>query len=359
MDPLICSFSAREDLIAQIVRFVLREPAIGALTGEAGSGKSTLLEQVSNQLWNRARVLRLFPPAKRGEIRQQLASQLGIDCSDKKAQAPGELAGKLVGQHLEKGDPEKPTVVLCDDADQYRVSELEELRLLSNYPLCIILCGQDSLFKHLRRGSMGPLQQRITAFFPMPRLSWKETPAFLHCAVRSNPGGAQVQERVPEEVAKRLFKLSGGLPGFMMELVDGALISASYRGDPALALSDIPRGQRFAKYRRRPQPLITGFIATLFFAGVIAGLAALYFTAWHGPAPVPAPAEPMERISFKMDQISPPELPAADQATQEALPASPQLDLIFESDEAAIKFLFPDGESKAEPKASVPANRAP
>ena len=351
MDPLICSFSAREDLIAQIVRFVLREPAIGALTGEAGSGKSALLEQVSNQLWNRARVLRLFPPAKRGEIRLQLASQLGIDCPDKEAQAPGELTGKLVGQHLEKLDPEKPTVVLCDDADQYRVSELEELRLLSNYPLCIILCGQDSLFKHLRRGSMGPLQQRITAFFRMPRLSWKETPAFLQCAVRSNPGGSQVQERVPEDVAKRLFKLSGGLPGFMMELVDGALISASYRGDPVITVSDIPRGQRFAKYRRGPQPLTTGFIATMF----IAGLAALYFTAWHGPASAPAPAETVERISFKMDQVSLPELPATDQETQEAPPARPQLDLIFESDEEAKKFLFPDGEAKP----GTPTNRTP
>ena len=342
MYPLICSFSAREDLIAQIVRFVLREPAIGALTGETGSGKSALLEQVSNQLWNRARVLRLFPPAKRGEIYQQLASQLGIDLADQEPQMSGELAGKRVGQYLEKSDPDLPTVVLCDDADQYRVAELEQIRLLSNYPLCIILCGEDSLFKRLRHRAMGPLQQRITAFFRMPRLSWKDTPTFLQCAVRGNPGGAPDQGRVPEEVAKRLFKLSDGLPGIMMELVDGTLISASYRGGHTITLADIPRRQGFAKLRRHHWPLMPSLVTG---ALVLGGIAALYFTIWNGPVSLHPASEPVERISFRMAQVPFPELPSSDvEAKDNALP-KPKLDLIFQTDAEAKNFLFPSNEA--------------
>jgi type II secretory pathway predicted ATPase ExeA len=213
------------------IRWLVEETAIGLLTGEVGVGKTLAARcAVAGLDASRHTIIYVGNAAvgARG-IHQQIAYQLGV--------APRFHRGALINQTYdllarERDERDKRTVVVVDEAQLLDADQLEQLRMLTNDAmdsaslLAVVLLGQPSLRRLIRRGSFAALDQRIAVRYELGPLTGEQTTGYLthhlKIAGRADPLFA-------DDAAAAIAHAARGLPRQIGNLATAALVAGYNR----------------------------------------------------------------------------------------------------------------------------------
>jgi len=213
------------------IRWLIDETAIGLITGEVGAGKTLAARcAVADLEASKHTIIYIGNPAvgARG-IHQQLAHALGV--------APRFHRGALITQTAEllareRDERDKQVVLIIDDAHLLDADQLEQVRLLSNDQmdsaslLAIVLLGQPTLRRIIRRGSYAALDQRIAVRYQLHPLDAAQAGDYLnhhlHIAGRADPLFA-------DDAITAITHAARGLPRQIGNLALAALIAGYTR----------------------------------------------------------------------------------------------------------------------------------
>lgn len=232
VNPRYLFMSARHrDALAHLLYGVGIGGGFILLTGEVGTGKTTINRCVLEQIPDNTDIAIVLNPALNAtELLACVCDELGI------GYAPGEqslkeLTDRLHQFLLSNHSNDRNTVLLIDEAQHLSFDVLEQIRLLTNLEtntkklLQIVLVGQPELRAMLCKPEFRQLAQRITARYQLKPLTQQETGAYIRHRLQV-AGLPANQELFPNNVVKRLHKISRGIPRLINVLCDRALLGA-------------------------------------------------------------------------------------------------------------------------------------
>ena len=155
------------------------------LTGEVGTGKTTLIRSLLQRLPENADVaLILNPQLSATEFLTSILSELGISVPER-ADSVKALTDALNAFLLSNHSKGRRTILIVDEAQNFAVDVLEQIRLLTNLEtyhqklLQITLIGQPELRAMLARTDLRQLAQRITGRYHLQPLSQADTQQYV------------------------------------------------------------------------------------------------------------------------------------------------------------------------------------
>jgi type II secretory pathway predicted ATPase ExeA len=225
-DPEFLYWSDTHRLAITMLRYglVSRAP-ITVITGGIGTGKTTLIRHlmaeipedltlglISNMQRGRGDLLHWAMLALEQEVRDEQYVQTFMRFQD-----------VLIARYAEG----RRVALIIDEAQNLAVSQLEELRMLSNINtekdeiLQLILVGQLKLRELLGRPDLEQLKQRISADFHIEPLSLRDTRSYI--AKRLQIAGA-TQTIFPIRSCDLIFEATGGVPRLVNIICDLCLV---------------------------------------------------------------------------------------------------------------------------------------
>ena len=209
------------------IRWLIDEHTIGLVTGEVGAGKTLAARcAVAGLDASRHTIIYIANPAigARG-IHQHIAHALGV--------APRFHRGALIAQTAdllarERDERDKTTVLVIDDAHLCDADQLEQIRLLTSDQmdsaslLAIVLLGQPSLRRTIRRGSYAALDQRIAVRYHLPPLDPPQAADYIahHLTIAGRP-----DPLFADDATTAIAHAARGLPRQIGNLAVAALIA--------------------------------------------------------------------------------------------------------------------------------------
>jgi general secretion pathway protein A len=199
------------------------------LTGEVGTGKTTLLRSLLLRLPENADVaLILNPQLSATEFLAAILSELGIPQPDNPDSLKA-LTDALNRFLLENHSNGRRTILIVDEAQNFAIDVLEQIRLLTNLEtarqklLQITLIGQPELRAMLARTDLRQLAQRITGRYHLEPLSQADTEEYVRHRLRV---AGSTNGIFPVNSCRELYRLSGGVPRIINVIADRAMLGA-------------------------------------------------------------------------------------------------------------------------------------
>lgn len=198
------------------------------LTGEVGTGKTTLCRAFLADLPQDIRSAYVFNPQLTPvELLQSIAQEFGIDTGQTQSQrALYNLLNQALLDGYAKGER---FICVIDEAQTMPAPLLEQIRLLTNLEtnheklLTLILVGQPELQTLLAQHRLRQLNQRITARFHLPHLSWQDSVQYIQYRCQQSGASGPLFSRF---AMWRLWRASKGIPRVLNTLADRALLGA-------------------------------------------------------------------------------------------------------------------------------------
>ncbi len=224
-----------EEAFSHLLFGISQRKGILAITGEIGTGKTTLCRTLLNRLDSNVKsALILNPYFSEIQLLQLIVKDLGIQGDFRnKLQLIEALNHYLIEQSLEGNN----VVVIIDEAQNLKVRQLEQIRLLSNLEtektklLQIILVGQPELLDKLKLDSLRQLNQRIAVRYHILPLKKEELQKYIehriHVAQKDLTGHPSVQ--FADDAIDAIFHFSRGTPRLINILCDRALLNGFVR----------------------------------------------------------------------------------------------------------------------------------
>jgi general secretion pathway protein A len=207
------------------------------LTGEVGTGKTTLVRSLLQRLPENADVaLVLNPQLSATEFLAAILEELGQPLPENtdSLKALTDVLNRFLLENHSRG---RRTILIVDEAQNFAVDVLEQIRLLTNLEtskqklLQITLIGQPELRTMLARNDLRQLAQRITGRYHLRPLSQADTEEYVRH--RMQVAGATTNV-FSGATCRELFKLSGGVPRIINVIADRALLGAYTRDEHAV-----------------------------------------------------------------------------------------------------------------------------
>ena len=246
--------SIRESL-AQSRMSIDRGAGPVVVTGIAGTGKSLLLAMLEDQYQSQYRIVNVTASHvnSRSDLLQAILFELDLNF---RGQGESEMRLSLI-DFLRPG-PNCPSgiLLLIDEADRLGVDELDEIRLITNLvrdgqPRArIVMAGSPKLEETLTDPSLDSLNQRIAARTQLHTLGRDETAAYI--AEHINRCGGDSEKLFAEDSLRTIHELSDGLPRYINQIADHAMIIAATRGGVSID-EDIAR-EAWADVQSLPKP---------------------------------------------------------------------------------------------------------
>ena len=199
------------------------------LTGEVGTGKTTLIRTVLERPGSNIEAALIFNPKLTAlEFITAICDELRV-AYPQETQSVKVLIDHLNTYLLEAYRARKHVVLIVDEAQNFELDVLEQIRLLTNLEtsrhklLQIILVGQPELQDMLDRPELRQLAQRITARYHLMPMTVAETKAYIEHRI-SVAGGRK--NLFTDAAFRRIVALSGGVPRLINVLCDRALLGA-------------------------------------------------------------------------------------------------------------------------------------
>ncbi len=225
------SSKCHSEAYSNLVYGIEQRKGILVITGEIGTGKTTLCRKLLKQSNNKNKfALILNPKCSELQLMQMIIHDLGIQT---KKQNKFGLVHALNEFLIAETNQGSNVVVVIDEAQNLKVSQLEQVRLLSNLEtekeklLQIILVGQPELYDKLQLPALRQLRQRIAIHFHMQPLSKDDIKCYIHHriakAVLNNQSGRQVA--FTDLAIEAIYHFTQGSPRTINMLCDRALLA--------------------------------------------------------------------------------------------------------------------------------------
>jgi general secretion pathway protein A len=199
------------------------------LTGEVGTGKTTLIRSLLQRLPENADVaLILNPQLTDIEFLASILAELGI-ASPANPDSLKSLTDALNQFLLTNHSNGRRTILIVDEAQNFAVDVLEQIRLLTNLEtakqklLQITLIGQPELRTMLARNDLRQLAQRITGRYHLEPLSLADTEKYVRHRLRVAGASGEIFN---PRACRELYRLSAGIPRVINVIADRALLGA-------------------------------------------------------------------------------------------------------------------------------------
>ncbi|MGI9291869.1 MAG: AAA family ATPase [Gammaproteobacteria bacterium] len=248
------------------------------LTGEVGTGKTTLIRSLLQRLPKNADVaLILNPQLNAVEFLAAIITELGAVLPEDRNSLK-ELTDTLNKVLLENHSKGHRTILIVDEAQNFNVDVLEQIRLLTNLEtsrqklLQITLIGQPELRTMLDRTNLRQLAQRITGRYHLEPLNQSDTAEYIRHRLQV----AGATRSIFSPVASReLYKLSGGVPRLINVIADRALLGAYTQDEHEInaGLVNQAAGEVFGEHPELRRN--TSWVKAATFAVLAAGLIAM------------------------------------------------------------------------------------
>ncbi|MEA3404122.1 MAG: AAA family ATPase [Pseudomonadota bacterium] len=229
--------ASRLEILQALVYVINRGDAIIKVTGEVGSGKTTLLRLVAQDLTNGYKLVYINSPnLSPKDLLHSIATELDIQFSDEinKYQLLELIRNDLLTRYVDN----KKVVVLVDEAQSISIDTLEELRLLTNFEtdkdklIQLVLFGQPELELAIGSPVLRQLKSRITYSIHIPPLTISDVYDYLNHRMRV--ASYKGLDFFNYKNAKKIHKLSQGLPRTINSIADQLLMSSYGLGDTKL-----------------------------------------------------------------------------------------------------------------------------
>ena len=246
------------------------------LTGEVGTGKTTLIRGLLQRLPTNADIaLILNPQLSATEFLAAILEELKIEVPDEHDSLKA-LTNALNEFLLENYSNGRRTILIVDEAQNFAVDVLEQIRLLTNLEtsrhklLQITLIGQPELRTMLARHDLRQLAQRITARYHLEALGQADTEEYVQHRLKVAGATRPIFDK---SACRELYRLSGGIPRIINVIADRALLGA-FTAEEALIDARLVRRAAAEVYGEDPD-LESGWKVALRVAAV-AGIAAVF-----------------------------------------------------------------------------------
>jgi type II secretory pathway predicted ATPase ExeA len=226
--------ASREEMVEALLYSILRGDGIVKVVGEVGIGKTMMLRMLVEKLPKHYQNIYISSPNLSPiDFLKFICSELQIsyDSTDTKHDLVKRLQARLIETYAQG----KRVVMLVDEAQSMTLDALEEVRLLGNLEtetdklLQMVLFGQPELDTTLHDVRVKPLKDRIAAELTLPPLNANEVLMYLNYRMRV--AGRLDQDVFTSQIAKQVWKISGGFPRAINLLADKLLMAAFSDGD--------------------------------------------------------------------------------------------------------------------------------
>jgi general secretion pathway protein A len=273
------------------------------LTGEVGTGKTTLIRSLLQRLPDNADIaLILNPQLSATEFLAAILEELGVPQPDNPDSLKA-LTDALNGFLLENHSRGRRTILIVDEAQNFAIDVLEQIRLLTNLEtarqklLQITLIGQPELRLMLARTDLRQLAQRITGRYHLQPLSQADTEEYIRHRLRV---AGSTNGIFPVSACRELYRLSGGVPRIINVIADRAMLGAFTQDEHEINTGLVRRaaGEVYGEdpdLRRNKNALlyIAAFAALAILLIGTASFTAMRFVSANKQEPVVAASDPV------------------------------------------------------------------
>jgi len=184
----------RSERLQLLMHLISNAADIPYLRAPQGAGKTRFARELAARMGDDHQVLWLVAGSN-ASLREQLATELGL----------GGVGDNWMAEVLESS-PDRPLVLIVDDAERLQLAEIVDLRGLVRAGARLLLVGTGELAQAQGEWDLH--------FVDLPPFSEAETRAFLEARGRLEPGEAGTR------VAAALHRASDGLPGLLLDALD-------------------------------------------------------------------------------------------------------------------------------------------
>ncbi|MFZ5800004.1 MAG: ExeA family protein [Candidatus Omnitrophota bacterium] len=226
-DPAFFFLSRKhKEAFSHLIYGIDQRKGILRITGEIGTGKTTLCRALLSRLDKKIKTAFILNPSfSEVQLLQLIIEDLGLPTKTKsKMHLISELNRFLLHESAAGGN----VVLIIDEAQNLKTSQLEQIRLLSNLEtdkeklLQIILVGQPELKEKLELPQLRQLNQRISVKYHIQPLDRDELKDYVeHRLTVAGGNGARFNTGALEEI----FGFSQGIPRIINILCDRALLA--------------------------------------------------------------------------------------------------------------------------------------
>lgn len=225
------SSPCHSEAFSNLVYGIRHRKGILVITGEIGTGKTTLCRKLIKQADKKIKfALILNPNFSELELLQVIVHDLGIRVRQQNKFSIIHALNKFLIKQSKKG---RNVVLVIDEAQNLSVSQLEQIRLLSNFEtekeklLQIILVGQPELHEKLQLPELRQLRQRITVHYHIQPLNRGDIKYYIHHRIKKASRATQATDNIifTEKALDKVFYYTQGSPRIINILCDRALLA--------------------------------------------------------------------------------------------------------------------------------------
>ncbi len=219
------------DAFSHLIYGVRQRKGIMVVTGEIGTGKTTLCRTLLTRLdENIKTALILNPSFSEIQLLQLILNDFGIKGDHKNKLALINALNEFLLQENELG---RNIVLIIDEAQNLKPSQLEQIRLLSNIEtekfklLQIILVGQPELLDKLKLPSLRQLNQRVAVRYHILPLEKHEIGEYISYRLKTARAQTNGTPQVcfTDQAVEAVFLISKGTPRVINIICDRALLA--------------------------------------------------------------------------------------------------------------------------------------
>ncbi|MBF0385248.1 MAG: AAA family ATPase [Candidatus Omnitrophica bacterium] len=210
---------------------IKQRKGIIVLTGEVGTGKTTLCRKLLSKLDEGVKTAFILNPRFSDiDLLKFILKDLGIKGNYRNKFSLINALNEFLISEASKGGN---VVVMIDEAQNLKVPQLEQVRLLSNLEtekeklLQIILVGQPELDDKLKLEELRQLNQRISVRYNVPPLEEKEVGEYIEHRIKKASASSEINPSIEftAEAIKSIYKFSDGIPRIINIICDRALLA--------------------------------------------------------------------------------------------------------------------------------------
>jgi general secretion pathway protein A len=224
------SSTHHNEAFSHLVYGIKDRKGILVVTGEVGTGKTTICRTLLSNLDDKVKTAFILNPRFSDlQLLQIIIKDLGLKTSYKNKFSLINALNDFLLQETSQGNN---VVIIIDEAQNLRVPQLEQVRLLSNLEtekqklLQIILVGQPELDEKLKLPELRQLNQRIAVRFNIMPLEKEELKNYIyHRISKASISPDRVIIEFTNGAIDAIYKHSKGTPRMINILCDRALLA--------------------------------------------------------------------------------------------------------------------------------------